>query len=124
MKSLTAALTSLSLFVVATAASAQTSDLGAAVFARSCAMCHSNEAGTPNRMGPNLSGVGGRKAGTLAGFRYSPAMAKSGLTWDKATLDRFLTKPSAVVPGNRMGFGGVPAAVDRSALIGYLLPSK
>lgn len=107
--------------VVATPAAAQD---GGTVFKRACAMCHTNAAGAPNRLGPNLAGISGRKAGTVAGFRYSPAMTKAGITWNAKTLDAFLAKPSAVVPGNRMGFGGVPAAADRAALVGYLVGGK
>ena len=44
----------------------------------------------------------GRKAGSLAGFRYSPAMAQAGLTWDEKTLDQFLTSSTVAVPGTAM----------------------
>ena len=93
---------------------------GAQVFARSCAMCHTTTPGGPNKLGPNLAGVGKRKSGSIAGFRYSPAMAKAGLTWNAKTLDGFLEKPSATVPGNRMGFAGVKDPAQRAALVAYL----
>ncbi|MGJ0239463.1 cytochrome c family protein [uncultured Novosphingobium sp.] len=93
---------------------------GAQVFARSCAMCHTVARGAPPKLGPNLAGVSGRKAGAVPGFRYSPAMAKSGLTWNANTLDAFLTKPAAVVPGNRMGFAGVKDTAQRAALVSYM----
>lgn len=119
------ALVPLALTGFATAAVSQTkADPGAAVFARSCAMCHAAVAGAAPKMGPNLAGLKGRKAGAIVGFRYSPAMAKAGVSWDARTLDSFLAKPGAVVPGNRMGFGGIPSASDRAAVTAYLIRGK
>ena len=51
-------------------------------------------------------------------------MAKAGLTWDKATLDKYLTDPQATVPGTKMIFLGIKDAGDRSALIDYLAGLK
>lgn len=82
-----------------------------------CEGCHSVDR---DRIGPRHQGVVGRKAGAIAGFAYSPAMKNSGLTWDEATLDRFLQGPAKLVPGTRMGFAGVPDAQDRADLIAYL----
>ena len=39
-----------------------------------------------------MFGVVGRKAGTAKGYRFSKGMKGSGLTWDEATLDKFLKK--------------------------------
>lgn len=99
---------------------AQTGDAakGKSVFAR-CALCHDVKPG-PRKMGPNLSGLFGRTSGTTAGFAYSPAMQKAKIRWDAKTLDAFLTKPTGVVPGNRMAFAGLPNAADRANLIAYL----
>lgn len=36
------------------------------------------------------------------------------------TLDRFIAKPLAVVPGSTMTYDGVPDAKDRSDLIAYI----
>lgn len=84
-----------------------------------CGECHSLAAGT-NKYGPSLHGLIGRRAGSVADFDYSDAMAQAGLTWDDATLDKYLADPQAVVPGNRMPFDGLPDAHDRAALIAYL----
>jgi len=92
---------------------------GKLVFMR-CAACHSIDKGAPHRMGPNLNGVVGRKSGMAAGYRYSAAMAKAGLTWNEATLDRWLTRPSALVPGTMMAFAGLPNPQDRANVIAYL----
>ena len=102
------------------AALAQAGDAvkGKIVFAR-CALCHDVKPG-PKKMGPALNGLFGRTPGTIAGFTYSPAMQKAKIRWDAKTLDAFLAKPSAVVPGNRMAFAGVPQAADRANLIAYL----
>lgn len=101
-------------------AHAQTGDVakGKAAFAR-CALCHDVTPG-PKKMGPNLSGLFGRTSGTVAGFAYSPAMQKAKIRWDAKTLDAFLAKPMAVVPGNRMAFTGLSNAADRANLIAYL----
>lgn len=82
-----------------------------------CEGCHSIER---DRIGPRHQGIVGRKAASIPGFAYSPAMRGSGLTWDEATLDRFLQGPTRLVPGTRMGFAGVPEERDRADLIAYL----
>ena len=91
---------------------------GKATFAR-CGICHTVEVGK-NKIGPSLAGVVGRKAGTLAGYNYSTAMAGSGVTWTPAVLDKYLTKPQDVVPGTKMIFPGLPSAADRANIIAYL----
>jgi cytochrome c len=62
----------------------------------------------------------GRKAATVPSFAYSKALEASNLTWDRATLDRWLEKPNALVPGNTMAFAGIANPKDRAALIVYL----
>ena len=99
----------------ATQASASTPP---AAFAQ-CAMCHSVKPGE-TRIGPSLAGVFGTKAGAIPGYPFSPAMKTSGLTWDEATLDRFLTAPMKVVPGTRMTFAGIADTGKRQAVIAYL----
>jgi cytochrome c len=85
-----------------------------------CRACHELKAGAPNKVGPNLHGIMGQRAAQVAGFAYSPALRAANLTWDRATLDRWLERPSAVVPGNSMAFAGVADAKDRAALITYI----
>ena len=82
-----------------------------------CEGCHSIDR---DRIGPRHKGVIGRKAASIDGFAYSNAMKNSGLTWDEATLDRFLQGPTKLVPGTRMGFAGVPVDQDRADLIAFL----
>lgn len=100
-------------------ASAQDAAAGKKVFMR-CMACHSVQAGAPNKVGPNLSGVVGRKSGKAAGFRYSAAMSKANVTWNEATLDKWLTRPATVVPGTSMVFAGLSKPEDRKAVIAYL----
>jgi len=84
-----------------------------------CAACHKIEHGE-NDLGPSLRGVFGRKAGTLADFRYSPALKRSGITWTVQTLDAYLADPQKAVPANRMPYAGLADASDRADLIAYL----
>lgn len=115
---LTAILPTLTLTAAARAEEPGDPALGKKVFAK-CAACHSVEAGK-NKVGPSLHGVVGRASGTEAGFAYSDAMKNANLTWDPATLDKYLTKPKDVVPGTKMAFPGLPKEKDRADLIAYL----
>ena len=93
---------------------------GKLIFLR-CAACHSVSATAPRKVGPHLQGILGRAAGSVPGFTYSPAMRQQArLRWDEATLDRWLRRPAAVVPGTSMVFAGLPNAADRQAVIAYL----
>ncbi|MDQ6680475.1 MAG: cytochrome c family protein [Pseudomonadota bacterium] len=88
--------------------------------ARACLACHSLSPGR-NLTGPSLWNVVGRKAGTAERFgRYSAALKASGLQWDERHLDAWLKDPAALVPGNSMGFAGIPDAKARADLIAYL----
>ena len=89
---------------------------GEAVYAR-CLACH---ALAYDRTGPRHCGLFGRKAGTVPGFAYSPAMKHSNIVWDSRTLDLFLKAPTRAVPGTSMGYDGVKDDAERAALIAYL----
>lgn len=84
-----------------------------------CKTCHKVEPGD-HGLGPSLAGVVGKQAGSIEGFKYSPAMAGSGLTWDEATLDAYLKAPRQTVPGTTMSFSGVRDDAKRAELIEYL----
>jgi cytochrome c2 len=84
-----------------------------------CKACHSVEPGK-NGIGPSLAGIFGDKAATVPGFEFSDAMKSSGLTWNQATLDRYLTDPRGTVPGTKMAFGGVADAAKRQAIIDWI----
>ena len=85
-----------------------------------CTACHSIEAGR-TVFGPSLAGVAGRRAGSLPGYNYSAALRSSGLTWNAATLDRWLTAPQRTVPGTKMPFAGIPDPARRKQVVDYLL---
>jgi cytochrome c len=87
---------------------------------RACAACHTVDPGE-HRTGPSLAGIVGRRAAADTTFRrYSPALRRSGLTWDEAHLDAWLADPQALVPGNRMLFRGIADPAARADLIAYL----
>lgn len=94
-------------------------DPGARQFNK-CAACHALEPGV-HKSGPSLAGLAGRRAGAAPGFAYSAAMQGSGVVWSRATLSAFLEKPAQFVPGTVMPFAGLANAVQREALVDFLL---
>jgi cytochrome c len=84
-----------------------------------CRSCHSVEKGQ-TVVGPSLFGVYGTKAGDVPGYAFTPDLKASGLVWDDATLDKWLTSPVALVPGTRMGYAGQPDPEKRRQIIAYL----
>lgn len=96
---------------------------GKEIFAR-CAMCHSDAKGGPNKIGPNLWGVVGRKAGTEAGFNYSAALKGSGLTWTDENLEKWVMGPAKMVPGTKMMFAGLSNHSQAEDVTAYLATLK
>jgi cytochrome c len=96
---------------------------GETVFNR-CAICHDKAKGGPNKIGPELFGVVGRKAGTYPGFSYSGAMQKAGFVWTPEKLDTWIASPATVVPGNKMAFAGISNAGQRADVIAFLATLK
>ena len=93
---------------------------GRLLFAR-CSICHALTAEkSKGKKGPTLAGLFGRKAGSVKGYAYSPAMRAKGLVWTETTLDAYLKKPAAYVPGTKMIYGGLRRRSDRVDLIAYL----
>jgi len=85
-----------------------------------CQGCHAVAPGGPALVGPDLDGVVGRKAASLPGYDYSAALKSSGLVWNDANLDRWLTDPSQLVPGTKMAFAGIDSPALRADVIAYL----
>jgi cytochrome c len=86
-----------------------------------CAACHRFRAEQGTLIGPHLQGVFGRKAASIEGFDYSPALRASGLVWTPRSLEAWLANPAGFVEGTTMAFTGYRSADDRRDLIAYLL---
>lgn len=91
---------------------------------KKCKACHTVDKDGKNLVGPNLFGIVGKKAAQREGFKYSPAMMESGLTWDEATLDTYLAKPRALVKKTKMTFVGLKKEKHRANVIAYLKTLK
>jgi len=89
--------------------------------AQVCKACHSLEQDGQSMIGPPLYGMFGRRAASVGGFDYSPAIRDADFVWTPAALDAWLQQPARFLPGNRMTFPGVPGGGDRADLIAYLL---
>lgn len=93
--------------------------MGKTVFQSICSTCHSAQPGQ-NKIGPTLFGVVGRKTDSVEGYDYSQANQNAHLTWDEATLDKYLEAPRAVIPGTKMTFPGLKDPEKRSGVIAFL----
>ena len=89
---------------------------GREAFEKRCIGCHSLDRA---KVGPPLRHVFGQRAGADPTFQYSDALKKSQVQWDDGTLDRWLSDPDSVVPGNDMSFR-LENGDDRRAIIAYL----
>jgi len=97
-------------------------DLAPTSFAQ-CKTCHAVEK-DKHGVGPSLFGVYGTKAGEIPGYAFSAAMKSSGLTWDDATLDEYLSAPMKKIPGTKMSYAGQPDAAKRKEIIEYMKTLK
>ena len=89
-------------------------------FNNHCRQCHVTREGD-NRLGPSLYGVFEREAGSAPGYAYSSAMKNADLVWDAGNLDRYIEKPDAVVPGNKMKpYSGISDPEERAKIIAHL----
>ena len=98
---------------------------GRSLFERTCANCHSTEAGV-NKVGPTLFDIVDRPIASVQGYDYSPKMKsqrKRHKVWSDRQLDAYLTNPREVLHGVKMYFA-VPDAKDRSDLMAYLVTIK
>jgi cytochrome c len=110
----------LSTVLTATAFAADGDTSGEQLFNNNCRTCHSWKEGD-NRLGPSLHGIVGRKAGSISGYAFSPSMKQANITWDEATLDKFIASPDSVVTGNNMKpFNGISDAQTRQKIIEFL----
>jgi cytochrome c len=81
-----------------------------------CKSCHSIDA---NEIGPMHRGVVGRKAGSVPGYRYSPALKSANIVWTEENLDKWLSDPDKMVPGTKMYYE-LDSAQDRADVIAFL----
>jgi cytochrome c2 len=109
--------------VISPAAAAGDPAAGKQVFETACSICHSPQQGR-NMIGPTLFGVVGRKSAAVDGYNYSPPFKALGVTWDEATLDKYLTGPRAMVPGTKMTYAGLKDDKKLADLIAYLATLK
>ena len=87
---------------------------------KKCVHCHTYNEHQGHRIGPNLYGMFGRKAGAIADYDYSEAWKTADFIWTNKTLDTYLKAPHKMIPNNRMPFNGLSKAEDRRALIKYM----
>jgi cytochrome c len=98
---------------------AQDVEAGEASF-RKCMACHAIGPDAQNKVGPELNGIDGRKAGTAEGYSYSTANTSSGITWDEAKFKEYITAPSKMVPGTKMAFAGIKNEKEIASLWLYV----
>jgi cytochrome c len=98
------------------AAHAGDTEKGKALYESRCTSCHSLD---HSRIGPAHRGVFDRRVAQAAGFDYSPALRRSHIVWDAKTLDRWLTNPERLIPGQKMGYS-VSDPQDRADIIAFL----
>lgn len=98
---------------------AQDAQKGAAAF-NICLACHAIGAGAQNKIGPELNGLDGRKAGSAPNFEYSDANKNSGIVWNEGTFQDYIKNPAAKVPGTKMIFPGIKNEQQAKDLWAYV----
>lgn len=93
---------------------------GERLFNQQCKICHTVDKDGANLVGPNLSGMFGRRSGATKGFASSEAMTKSAIVWDDKTLGDYLKDPKGRVPGTKMVYAGLKRQEQLDDLIVYL----
>ena len=98
---------------------------GQAAFVRQCAICHTIDKGGDNRLGPNLFGIVGKRAGTVPGFKYTNAFRNTAtFEWSEGLLGPWIALPAVMVPGTAMGvFPGVSDR-DKDDIVAYVAAQK
>jgi cytochrome c len=98
---------------------AQDAQKGKTVF-NVCLACHTIGPGAENKIDPELNGLDGRKAGTVANFDYSDANKSSGIVWNEETFEDYIKNPAAKVPGTKMIFPGIMNEQQEKDLWAYI----
>ncbi len=93
---------------------------GAKLF-RACQACHTIDKNGGNIVGPRLYGLFGRRAGSVADYKYSDALKKSKIIWTAETVDKlFALGPAVFTPGSKMPLQAMGDPNRRADLIAYL----
>ena len=87
---------------------------------KKCLSCHSIGPGAKNKIGPELNGLDGRKAGSGPDFNYSDANKNSGIVWSEANFKEYIKDPRAKVPGTKMIFAGIKNEQEVNDLWAYI----
>jgi cytochrome c len=87
---------------------------------KKCLPCHAIGPGAKNKVGPQLNGLDGRKAGTAPDYTYSDGNKNSGITWNHETFESYITDPRAKIPGTKMIFPGIKSDKERDNLWAYI----
>ena len=112
-------LTAVLIAAVSVPAMAQDAQKGKTVF-NVCLACHTIGPGAQNKIGPELNGLDGRKAGTVSIFDYSDANKSSGIVWNEETFEDYIKNPAAKVPGTKMIFPGIKNEQQEKDLWAYI----
>jgi cytochrome c len=119
MKMLKLAVLAAGLAGFATSVAAQDAAEGEAVF-KKCQTCHRIGEGAKNLIGPVLTGVIGRKAGTAEAFAYSPLNKNSGdngLVWTEELVVKYLEDPNAFLEAFLGEKGKADLAVGKTKMV-------
>jgi|SRR5215475_5837255 len=114
-----ASIAALTLAISTGAASAQDIAAGETSF-KKCQLCHDVGEGAKNKLGPELDGLNGRKAGGVENFNYSEGLKGSGITWTEETFKEFIKDPRGKIPSTTMLFAGIKDDKELGDLWAYL----
>jgi cytochrome c len=113
------ALAAIALSAASSTAPAQDVAAGKTAFVK-CMACHAIGEGAKNKVGPELNGLNGRKAGTAPDYSYSDANKNSGITWSEAEFKDYIKDPKAKIPGTKMIFPGIKNEKEVNDLWAFL----
>lgn len=89
-----------------------------------CVVCHTDDKGGGDALGPNLFGIVGRKAATRPGYAYSAQLKAANITWTEANLVKWSAAPQRMVPGTKMFFAGISSKNQQADLVAYMASLK